>query len=186
MKLLLHICCAPCALAPFLELVNKKIEISGFFYNPNIHPSDEYEKRMEAVKIFSAKENLEVIIPNYEAKVFYNRIGYAPKTQKERCPFCWQLRLEKTASFARENNFKAFTTTLLISPYQDHERIKQIGLDLSNKYGIDFYYQDLRPFFRDSQNKARQQELYRQKYCGCLFSRMEREEEKALLLNRKK
>lgn len=174
MKLLWHICCGPCLLQPFLELVNKEIEISGFFYNPNIYPADEYQRRLEAVKIFSGRKNLSVILPIYEPEIFLAKVNGVEKLAKERCPICWRLRLEKTASYAKENNFSAFTTTLLISPYQDHEQIKKIGLDLSNKYEVDFYYQDFRPFFRNSQEKAKQQELYRQKYCGCVFSQEER------------
>lgn len=169
MKLLLHICCAPCALAPFLELVSKELEISGFFYNPNIHPLEEYEKRLKAVKSFSDKEKLSVIFPEYEPEMFFAKVSGREKLAKERCPLCWGLRLERSASYAKENNFDAFTTTLLISPYQDHEQIKKIGFDLAEKYGLDFYYQDFRPLFGNSQTKAREQQLYRQKYCGCVF-----------------
>lgn len=180
MKLLLHICCAPCALAPFLELVNEKLEINGFFYNPNIHPKEEYEKRLEAVKSFSDKENLPVVFPEYQPEVFFTKVNGKEKLLKERCPLCWGLRLEKAAAYAKENNFSAFTTTLLISPYQDHEQIKKIGLDLAKKHGVDFYYQDFRPFFRNSQQKAKERELYRQKYCGCIFSIEDRKQKECL------
>ena len=180
MKLLLHICCAPCALAPFLELVNKELEISGFFYNPNIHPQEEYDRRLEAVKSFSTKENFSVVFPEYEPQVFFTKVSGVENSPKERCPLCWGLRLGKAALYAKENNFDIFTTTLLISPYQDHEQIKKIGLDLAKKYSLDFYYQDFRPFFRNSQQKAKEEELYRQKYCGCIFSKEEKQKKECL------
>ena len=90
------------------------------------------------------------------------------------------MRLGKAALYAKENNFDIFTTTLLISPYQDHEQIKKIGLDLAKKYSLDFYYQDFRPFFRNSQQKAKEEELYRQKYCGCIFSKEEKQKKECL------
>lgn len=177
MKLLLHVCCAPCALQPFLELVNNKNDVTGFFYNPNIYPIEEYQRRLGAIKKFSIRENFPVIFGEHESELFFTKISYPEKLPaKERCPICWQLRLEKAAGQAKENKFDCFTTTLLTSPYQDHEQIKKIGLGLSDRYKIDFYYQDFRPLFRKSQDQARQRELYRQKYCGCVFSQTERKQ----------
>jgi predicted adenine nucleotide alpha hydrolase (AANH) superfamily ATPase len=92
----------------------------------------------------------------------------------ERCPLCWELRLSETANFAKSNGFDAFTTTLLISPYQDHKKVKEIGEKIAAEKGIQFYYQDFRPGFRDGQEQAKKENLYRQKYCGCVFSELER------------
>lgn len=100
-----------------------------------------------------------------------------------RCGYCYLCRLEKTAKYAKENGFDAFSTTLLISPYQDHELLKKTGDMLSKKYGIEFLYKDFRPGFRYGQNKARELGLYMQKYCGCVFSEEERYEK---LINKNK
>jgi len=181
MKLLLHICCGPCALYPIKELLSKKFDkITGFFYNPNIHPPSEYKRRKEALLEASSKIKFEVIISDYKMEeyfrfIFSNNVGDGLKpSPTERCGLCWELRLSETASFAKNNGFDAFTTTLLISPYQDHEKVKRIGEEIASKNGIAFYYQDFRPGFRDGQEQAKRENLYRQKYCGCVFSELER------------
>lgn len=178
MKLLLHICCGPCALYPIKELLSKKNDsVTGFYYNPNIHPPSEYKRRRDA--LVSANSGIEIIYPPYKMEEYFTRIfsnvvanGCSPL--QDRCPACWKLRLEKTADFAKKNGFDAFTTTLLISPYQDHEKIKKIGERLAGEKGIKFYYQDFRLGFKDSQEEAKKDDLYRQKYCGCVFSELER------------
>jgi len=178
MKLLLHICCGPCALYPVKELLVKKFDkITGFFYNPNIHPPSEYKRRKDA--LISANSGIEIVYPEYKMEeyftaVFSNTWANNHSPMQDRCPACWKLRLEKTVDFARTNGFDAFTTTLLVSPYQDHEKIKEIGEKISGESGVEFYYQDFRPGFREGQELAKKESLYRQKYCGCVFSELER------------
>jgi hypothetical protein len=104
---------------------------------------------------------------------FFRRIAFN-EDSKKRCPICWRMRLEETARFGRENNFDFFSTTLLISPYQNHELIKEIGEDIAKERGIKFYYCDWRGGFYHSQSEARRHNLYRQKYCGCVYSEKER------------
>jgi len=178
MKLLLHICCGPCALYPVRELLDKKFDkITGFYYNPNIHPPSEYKRRKDALEAASAKIGFEVIYPPYKMEEYFRKIFCRDAvccTPAERCSLCWELRLSETASFAKTNGFDAFTTTLLISPYQDHEKVKKIGEKIAREKGIQFYYQDFRPGFRDGQEQAKKENLYRQKYCGCVFSELER------------
>jgi predicted adenine nucleotide alpha hydrolase (AANH) superfamily ATPase len=178
MKLLLHICCGPCALYPIKELLCKKFEkITGFFYNPNIHPPSEYKKRRDALSEASAKIGFKVIIPEYKMEEYFAKIfgrGTACRAPTERCPLCWELRLSETAKFAKDNGFDAFTTTLLISPYQDHKKIRKIGEAIAKEKAIGFYYEDFRPGFKDGQEEAKKENLYRQKYCGCVFSELER------------
>ncbi|MDP2910963.1 MAG: epoxyqueuosine reductase QueH [Candidatus Omnitrophota bacterium] len=181
MKLLLHICCGPCALYPIKELLNKKFDkITGFFYNPNIHPPSEYKRRRDALSEAVSKTGFEIIYPEYRMeeyfrKVFLNSVGEGIKpSPTERCSLCWELRLSETANFAKDNGFDAFTTTLLISPYQDHEKIKRIGEKIAGEKGVQFYYQDFRSGFKDGQEQAKKENLYRQKYCGCVFSVLER------------
>ncbi|MBU1913141.1 MAG: epoxyqueuosine reductase QueH [Candidatus Omnitrophica bacterium] len=181
MKLLLHICCGPCALYPVKELLSKKFDkITGFFYNPNIHPPSEYKRRRDALSKAALEIYLEVVMPEYRIEeyfrfVFSNNVGGGLKpSPTERCGLCWELRLSETADFAKANGFDAFTTTLLVSPYQDHEKVKKIGERIADEKGVKFYYQDFRPGFKDGQEQAKKENLYRQKYCGCVFSELER------------
>lgn len=169
MKLLLHICCAPCAVAITDTLMNRSdIVLEGLFYNPNIHPLEEFQKRMDTVKIMAADYNLPVIFKDD------NKLGYWKSSLKNdkaiRCNTCYSLRLETTAKFAKENCFDGFTTSLLISPYQDHELIKSMGNTIANKYGLDFYYEDFRELYRKGREISRGRNYYMQKYCGCFYS----------------
>lgn len=170
MKLLLHICCAPCSIYPFKELLkDKDNQIIGFWFNPNIHPHQEYLKRRSTLEEYSKEANLEVIYPQYCPDDFFKTI-INNENKPARCRMCWQMRLERTVLFAKQNGFNAFSTTLLISPYQDHLIIKEIGEGLAKKFNLKFYYQDFRMGFRESQNEARGHNLYRQRYCGCKYS----------------
>lgn len=168
MKILLHMCCMPCSIYVVDKLRGDKNEVVGFSYNPNIHPKTEYIKRKDVVKEYSEKINLPVIF-NEE----YNMVNFIQNVvsdENSRCNYCYRVRLEETAKYAKENGFDAFTTTLLISPYQNHELIHNIGSYISNKYDIEFYYEDFRHGFREGQSKAKEEGLYRQKYCGCIYS----------------
>ena len=168
MKLLLHTCCAPCSVYCIEELKKENIDITSFWYNPNIHPYKEYEARLETLKNYDKKIGIPLIIDDYYGlREFCKNVV---DKLDNRCGYCYLCRLEKTAKYAKENGFDAFSTTLLISPYQDHELLKKTGDMLSKKYGIKFLYKDFRPGFRYGQNKARELGLYMQKYCGCVFS----------------
>ncbi|MCX5656990.1 MAG: epoxyqueuosine reductase QueH [Candidatus Omnitrophica bacterium] len=175
-KLLLHICCGPCGIYPLRKLQEEGFNMEGFFYNPNIHPEEEFDKRREAVYEFSRKNSFKVNFNDYSPEDFFDKTG--PSMEKnQRCLTCWTLRLRKTALFARENKFDCFTTTLLISPYQDQAKIREIGEFIAQEEGINFFYRDFREGFRHSQNMAKEMGLYRQKYCGCIYSQVERQEE---------
>ena len=167
MNLLLHICCGPCASYPVKFLKENGICFDGLYYNPNIQPIDEFIKRKENVKILSEIEGFDVHYNDLFLQDVWE--NYVASTDS-RCEMCYRLRIDYTAKFAKENGFDAFSTTLLISPYQDHELIKKISEEKAEKYGIDFYYHDFRPNYREGQNLARQHGLYRQKYCGCICS----------------
>jgi len=172
MRLLLHTCCAPCLIYPLERLMEKWFEVTGFFYNPNIHPFDEYEKRRQAIENFTKLNNVEVIFPEYEPAEFFQAVYQNEKNG--RCSICWSLRLKATAKTAKEKGFTHFSTTLLVSPYQDQELLKNIGNDISKKEGIEFYYEDFRTGFKKAHDIARAQNIYCQKYCGCLYSEVER------------
>ena len=144
-----------------------------FWYNPNIHPWMEYKSRKEALEEFAKFKNLDLIVEeNYGLREFIS--GVYPDFSSERCKKCYRMRLEKTASYAAKHGFDAFSTTLLISPYQNHEYIFKLCHELQEKFGVKFLYKDFRPYFREGQKKAREYGLYMQKYCGCIFSEEER------------
>jgi len=173
MKVLLHICCAPCAIYPFDELSQDNCSITGFFYNPNIHPFTEMRNRKEAVSDFSARFGCDVVFGEYDIERFFETIGTQFKSP-QRCRLCWHMRLRESAAYAKKMAFDAFTSTLLVSPYQDFETIVRIGRSLAIEYGITFLDRDWRKGFRGAQSRARAEGMYRQKYCGCLFSEKER------------
>jgi predicted adenine nucleotide alpha hydrolase (AANH) superfamily ATPase len=147
-----------------------------FWYNPNIHPFTEYRSRRDSLAALAEKQGLELILEDeYGLRRFLAGTGPDMDPAKGgRCLFCYQLRLEKTALLAAREGYEAFSTTLLISPYQNHGLLRQTGEDLAARNGIAFLYRDFRPFFREGQRRAREQGYYMQKYCGCIFSEEER------------
>lgn len=170
-KILLHACCAPCAIGCIDALLGRGAA-SLFWYNPNIHPYKEYAYRRDALIEYARGCNLAYSqVDEYGLEKFLSCVW--PEVDK-RCTKCYKLRLEKVAEYAAINGYDCFTTTLLISPYQDHELIKRIAQEMAEKYGTKFLYVDFRPFFREGQNAARAKGIYMQKYCGCIFSEQER------------
>lgn len=179
MRLLLHACCAPCLIYPLEKLREKNFAVSGFFYNPNIQPAEEYAKRRQAVADFSRVWPLEVVYPERAPSDFLKAISQK-EDKPARCLACWGLRLKKTAEFAAEFNFNLFSTTLLVSPYQDHEALKKIGGRIAQETGVEFYYEDFRPGFRRARDEAKRRNIYLQKYCGCSYSQVEQCRKKPL------
>lgn len=172
MKLLFHMCCGPCSTYPINLLRNEGHELHGFFYNPNIHPYTEYKKRLQTVNEYCAKEGIpQIVIDHYNIEEFLRNCVYR---ENSRCQMCYAIRLEKAASIAKAGGFEAFTSSLLVSPFQKHELIKKGGMDAGEKYGIEFMYRDFRDGFKEGQQLAKDMDLYRQKYCGCIYSEEER------------
>ena len=175
MKLLLHACCAPCSIKCVETLTAEGIQPDLFWFNPNIHPYTEYRSRLDSFRAFAEEKKLIFLIEDdYGLRSFVSAVETKLASDADRCAFCYRLRLEKTARVAAERGCGAFSTTLLISPYQNHELIKQIGGEMASTYGIEFLYRDFRPRFREWQNKARAAGYYMQKYCGCIYSEEER------------
>lgn len=174
MKLLLHTCCAPCLIYPLERLKEKGFSVEGFFYNPNIHPFAEYENRKRAIIDFVNKiSKIDITYSEYFPEEYFRSINLKEKTG-ERCSLCWLLRLKETAKRAKENGFDAFSTTLLVSPYQNQELLKRIGEDVAKDCKIEFYYEDFRPGFRKARDLAKSHGIYCQRYCGCIYSEVER------------
>lgn len=169
-RILVHTCCGPCAMYPLSRLLQEydRKDITCFFYNPNIHPMEEFLKRRENAQKAAQHYGVEIVIT--EDFLMDKWIKYGPEENKLRCRMCYDLRLEHTVKYAKYNGFKSFTTTLLVSLWQDHDYIVKRCRELSLKYGVDFYYEDYRLGYRRGQEMAKETGLYRQKFCGCLWS----------------
>jgi predicted adenine nucleotide alpha hydrolase (AANH) superfamily ATPase len=169
-KLLLHTCCGPCFLGTWEDLEASDFEVTNYFYNPNIQPKEEYKKRLENLKITAEGKSAEIIEEFYDENEHLLAIQGMENEFPRRCMECYKIRLRKTAETAKTQGFDAFSTTLLVSPYQQHEALKDVGQQVGADVGVDFYYRDWRPYFRKGQESAKEMEIYRQKYCGCTFS----------------
>lgn len=169
MKLLMHTCCAPCSVYCIDELRSKGIEPTLYWYNPNIHPYTEYVARRDCVKEYAQRINVKAIFEDeYGIDEFCKNVS---KNINARCVnYCYPVRLRKTFEYAKANGYDTVTTTLLYSIYQKHDFIKKLMEDLSKEFEIDFLYIDFRKGFWQGHEKAIEQGLYMQKYCGCIFS----------------
>ncbi|UCF07773.1 MAG: epoxyqueuosine reductase QueH [Thermoplasmata archaeon] len=174
MNILVHVCCAPCFTYPHKHLVEKGHEVVGFFYNPNIHPYTEYKARLHALQRYSALKPVRVIYKDeYPLEEFVRGQLKKMDEGKKRCEFCFDTRLSETAKAAKDEGFDAFTTTLLESKYQPHEMIRDMAEKTAKERKIPFYYEDFRAGWKESRAISKELELYRQKYCGCMFSEHE-------------
>jgi epoxyqueuosine reductase len=170
-KLLLHTCCGPCFLGSFEGLKDEGFEITSYYYSPNIYPDLEWEKRLKNLKIVADDSSVKVLESDYDPKEYEKAVSGKEDQFPKRCLDCYRLRLVRTAEKAKGDGYDAFSTTLLVSPYQNHEALKKIGEEVSHNLNIPFYYKDLRPFFNEGQQSAKEKNLYRQKYCGCKYSK---------------
>lgn len=180
-KLLLHSCCAPCS-SRCIEYLSNYFDITVLYYNPNISPQEEYEKRKKEqirfLKEFPSKNKLDILDVEYNYNDFLD-IVKGLEQEKEggiRCFKCYQLRLEKTAILAKENNFDYFGTTLTVSPYKNSSKLNEIGSLLEKKYNVPYLYSDFKKKegYKRSIELAKKYNLYRQDYCGCIYSKIER------------
>jgi predicted adenine nucleotide alpha hydrolase (AANH) superfamily ATPase len=171
-KLLIHSCCAHCAAYTVEYWRQQGYDISALWYNPNIHPYTEHQHRLESMQTLAEKMGLSLIVTAGYDIIDYFRgvVGH----EADRCRYCFRLRLSKTAEIAKEKGFDAFTTTLLISPQQKHQLIKEVGEKLAEETGVEFLYADLRKRYSDSRHITKPMDLYRQQYCGCVYSEWER------------
>ena len=171
-SVLIHCCCVHCAAYTIDYWRQWGYEVSALWYNPNIHPYMEHQHRLEAMESLAQEVNLPLMVTEGYDIIDYFRqvVGH----EAQRCQYCFKLRLAKTAETACQMDFSAFTTTLLISPHQKHDLLREIGNKLAKEKGIDFLYVDLRKRYSDSRRMTKELELYRQQYCGCVYSEWER------------
>jgi len=174
MRILLHVCCGPCATHPFLALQDEGHRVEGYFYNPNIHPFTEWKRRREALEKFAASSSFPVRYPaRYEPEEYFRAVSFH---EDERCPLCYRLRLSAAAREAKAGAFDAFTSTLLISIKQKHDLIRRIGEEAGEEAGIEFLYRDFRTGWKEHWRITEEHGLYKQQYCGCIYSERERYE----------
>lgn len=173
-RLLLHTCCGPCLVRPG-EMLKAEYELTCYYYNPNIHPTTEYIERLETLSAYCRDNGFELVVGAYEPQrhlIDVAGLGAA------RCAVCYHLRLSQAARYAAQNGYDAFSTTLTVSPYQKHDLIEAIGKQAGEERGVKFIYRDFRAFYRGAQETARKLKMYRQSYCGCIYSEIERYEKK--------
>lgn len=175
MRLLLHTCCAPCSVYPVKTLRAEGIEPTLFWYNPNIHPYQEYKLRRNCLKKYAAEIKAELILDDdYGLDNFVCNVNAREGNLLRRCEeYCYPLRLKRVFDYAKEHGYDAVSTTLLYSIYQKHDLIIGIMAALAESYGITFLYRDFREGWKEGQETARSIGLYMQKYCGCVYSEEE-------------
>lgn len=172
MKVLMHICCGPCSIYPVKTLRSEGMEMMGFFYRHNIHPYTECLKRQETLQSYADQIDLQVIYQDgYDLEGFIQNVVYR---EADRCRFCYHDRLRSTALIAKRGKFDYFTTTLLYSKFQDHDLVKTTGESVGKSVGVDFLYQDFRAGWREGVETSKDLGMYRQQYCGCIYSEKER------------
>ncbi|MBD3349608.1 MAG: hypothetical protein GF400_10500 [Candidatus Eisenbacteria bacterium] len=172
MRVLLHICCGPCGIVPIRELLSEGHEVAAALANPNIHPFVEFRKRNEAAHEVLDALGVPVAYEDGYGLVEFLRavVGH----EETRCAICYRMRLERAAELAAEGGYDAFTTSMLVSTHQDHELIKRLGEEAAARHGVRFLYRDYRPGVMDGVRESKEMGVYRQQYCGCVYSEWER------------
>jgi len=172
MKLLLHICCAPCSIYPIKTIRAGSLDLMGFFYRNNIHPYTECLKRQEALQSYAQEIDLRLIYQEgYDLEGFIQNVVYR---EKDRCSYCYHDRLRTTALMAKRGKFDYFSTTLLYSKFQNHDMLKSIGESVGRAAGVPFFYEDFRTGWQEGVKTSKDLAMYRQQYCGCIYSEKER------------
>jgi predicted adenine nucleotide alpha hydrolase (AANH) superfamily ATPase len=178
-RLLLHICCGPCSTYTIKRLREQGFDVTGFWYNPNVHPFSEHERRRECTQDYARNVGLAIIEwEQYEMPAYFRAV-VGHETFGERCALCYRMRLERTADIAQQRGFDVFSTTLLISPYQQQALIHSIGDELARERGLEFYFENLRRGWSERGHMAREHHLYQQQYCGCIYSEWEAQKQRA-------
>jgi len=176
MNILLHVCCGPCSVYPLDSLRSQGHRVSGYFFNPNIHPYREFKRRIGALVEFSRQMDFPVEIDrNYGLTEYLRQVVF---NENKRCSLCYDMRLEPTVKFGLEQGADAFSTTLLYSKYQNHQLLTEKCELLADKHGLPFFYQDFREGWQQGIDGAIAMDLYRQPYCGCIYSEQERYDKK--------
>jgi len=172
MKVLVHICCAPCSIYPLKTMKSGGVDVMGFFYRHNIHPYSECLKRQEVVEGYARQIDMRLIIQEgYDLEGFVQNVVYR---EKDRCSYCYHDRLRTTALLAKRGKFDYFSSTLLYSRFQNHDLLKLLGESIAKATGVPFFYEDFRSGWKEGVQTSKNLGMYRQQYCGCIYSEKER------------
>ena len=178
MKLLLHTCCAPCTIHPLRVLREEAVEVMGYFYRSNIHPYTECLRRQQTLSTYAEQIALPLIVAqDYNLEAFLRNVAFR---EAERCRFCYHDRLRSAALVAARGKFDAFSTTLLYSKFQKHDLIRTVAESVADEVGVPFYYRDFRLGWKEGVTRSKEMGMYRQQYCGCIYSERERYLEKPI------
>ncbi|HIU64868.1 MAG TPA: epoxyqueuosine reductase QueH [Candidatus Avacidaminococcus intestinavium] len=176
MKILLHTCCGPCSIFPTNYLKAQGHQFSMYYFNPNIHPYKEFKRRLNTLREYATLKKYDLIVDkSYPLEECVRGMLEEPTI---RCAYCYRVRLQQAADFAKANGYDCFSTTLLVSPFQKHDLIKEIASTIAEVSGIPFYYYDFRIGYEEGVSISKELEMYRQGYCGCIFSERDRYEKK--------
>ncbi|MCA1794108.1 MAG: epoxyqueuosine reductase QueH [Desulfotignum sp.] len=172
MKLLLHTCCGPCTIYPLQVLRGMDIQVMGFFYRHNIHPFTECLKREDTLRWYADDQGFKMIWqPGYDLETFLQSVAFR---EKDRCRYCYHARLTATAKIAKKGKFDGFSSTLLYSRFQNHDLIRETGEAVAKENGIRFLYHDFREGWKQGIAQSKAMDMYRQSYCGCIYSEKDR------------
>jgi len=181
-KILVHICCAACFSYVHKVLIDDSFSVIGYFYNPEVHGRSEYNKRLSDVKTFCSENKIELLLPDYDVQEYFvpimpyqdeNSIKFINDKKRwklKRCQICYSLQLTATAKEAKKQKCNYFTSTLLTSPYKDHDEVMNIGLELEQETKVKFYYKDFRKGYWNGRNYVRNHRMHTPAYCGCVYS----------------
>lgn len=178
MKLAMHACCGPCLLEPYDALASRGL-VTVVYWNPNIHPAEEYERRRDTLSAYAASAGIQVVELPYDPAAWFESVGRHARTPAERCRACYDLRLGEVARWAAEHGYDAIATTLTVSPYQDAGEIEKSGERAAAAAGIEYIGEDFRDRYPEATRRSRELEMYRQNYCGCVMSDVEAREQRA-------
>ena len=179
MRLLLHACCGPCLIEPLEQFSKTVDELAIVYSNSNIHPAEEYERRKETLCTYAKSVGATVVELDYDPAAWLDAVGPLAREGAERCRACYRLRLGEAATYAADNDYDALATTLTISPYQNPDAIREEGQAAASRAGIEWVDRDFRDSYGDATRRSRELGMYRQNYCGCLFSEAEADEARA-------
>ena len=172
MTLLLHACCGPCSVYVVESLRERGAGFVSYFYNPNIHPYTEYQRRLDTLRLFALSTGVDLRVhPEYRPEDYFRAVT---GREEERCALCYRIRMEKTAATARDLGCEAFSTTLLYSRHQKHDLLRETCQAVARESGVPFHYEDFRVGWSRGVAESRRLGMYRQQYCGCLYSERER------------
>lgn len=175
--MLLHTCCAPCAIYVVQQLA-KQYDLALYYYNPNIHPADEYQKRLNEIIKWAGKNNIKLVEAKYNVEDWFKAIKGLEQEPEggQRCFVCYEMRLKETAAYAKNNNYDLFGTTMSISPHKKADKLNEIGNKLKEEMGINYLEADWKKNdgFKIACRLSKEENFYRQDYCGCTFSQRDK------------